>query len=129
MTVAWLGVLTFSLCKTKVYKNTALCRGVVEEVRGFDISMYDMVSVNSGQGGKEGAEIGSHVGDGHVPEIVSEVMVAEVGENGDDLIGTSEGGDQGAHGGAVAQVMKQLELVEDSRRGRGDVDLFDGDKA
>lgn len=44
-------------------------------------------------------------------------MVAEVGENGDDLIGTSEGGDQGADGGAVAQVMKQLELVEDSRRG------------
>lgn len=55
--------------------------------------------------------------------------MAEVGEDGNDLICASKGRDEGTDGRAVAQVMKQLELVEDAR-GRGrDVDLLDGDKA
>ena len=128
MAVAGLGVLALSLRKTKVHKDTPLRGGVVEEVCRLDISMYDMVSVNSGQCREERAEVDGHVGDGHVPEVVPEVVVAEVGEDGDDLICAPEGGDQGTDGGAVPQVMEQLELVEDSRGGGGDVDLLDGDK-
>lgn len=129
MAEAGFGVLALPLCEAKVHEDTALCGGVVEEVCGLDVAMYDTVLVNSCQRREERAEVDGHVGYGHVPEIVSEIMVAEVGEDGDDLICASKGSDQGADGGAVSQVVKQLELVEDPGGGGGHVDLLDGDKA
>lgn len=55
--------------------------------------------------------------------------MAEVGQDGDDLIGGAESGDQRADGRALAQVVKQLELVEDTSRAGCDVDLLNGDVA
>lgn len=52
--------------------------------------------------------------------------MAEVWEDDNDLVGVAEGGDQGADCGTVAQVVEELDLVEDSLGGRGHVDLLDG---
>jgi hypothetical protein len=42
--------------------------------------------------------------------------VAEVREDGDDLVGVPEGGDEGADGGAVPQIVEEVKLVEYARR-------------
>lgn len=128
VTVARFCVLTLTLCQTKVYQHPLLRRGIIEEVCGFDIAVYDVVGVDCGKGSEQGAEVDGHVRDGHVAEVVAEVMMAEIGEDGDNLVGRAEGGDQGTDSRAVAEVIKELEFVEDAG-GRGrDVNLLDCDK-
>lgn len=84
--------------------------------------------MDGGEGGEEGAQVDDHVGHLHVAEVVPEVLVAEVGEDDDDLVRRAEGRDQGADGGAAAQVVEELNLVQDAHRGGRDVDLLDGDE-
>lgn len=127
MTQAGFGVGAFPLGEAEINEHAALGDGVVEEVRRFDVAVDDMVFVDEGEGGEEGAQVNGHVDDVHLAEVVAEVVVGKVREDGDDLIGAPEGGDEGADGGAVPQIVQEFQLVEDAGGGRGDVDLLDGD--
>lgn len=118
---------TFSFGETKIDEHAALGGGIIEEVSGLDISVEDLVVVYALESGKELAEVYRDLGNGHVAEVGAEIPVTKVREDGDDLVGVPEGGDQGADGGALAEVVEELELVEDSGRAGGDVDLLDGD--
>lgn len=53
--------------------------------------------------------------------------MAEVGQDGQYLVGGAEGGDQGTDGRTVLEVVEELELVQDALRRGGNVDLLDGD--
>lgn len=114
MAEARLCLLTLTLCQTKIYQHPTLRRGVVEKICGLDVSMYNVVGMNCRKGSEEGPEIDGHVGDCHIAEVVAEVVVGKVGQDGDNLVGGAEGGNQGANGRAVAEVVEELELVEDA---------------
>lgn len=89
--------------------------------------MYNVVGMNRRESCEEGAKVDGHIGDGHIAEVIAEVMVWEVGENSDDLIGRAKGGNQGADGRAVAKIVEELKFVEDAD-GRGCyVNLLDCD--
>lgn len=127
MAEAWLGVDTFPLGKAKVDENATTGSGVVEEIGGLDIAVDDVCVVGKLQGGEETAQIDGHVGGVHAAEVVTEIIVAKVGKDGDDLVGAAEGGDEGTHGRAVFEVVEKFQLVEDALRRGCDVDLLDGD--
>jgi len=77
---------------------------------------------------EEGPEIDANIRNGHLAEVLAEVGVLEVREDGDDLVGMSVGGDEGADRVAAAEVVEKVQLVEDARGAAGDVDLLYGDE-
>ena len=91
--------------------------------------MEDAASVDSLQAGEQAAKVEPHTADGHVAEVVSEVLVLEVGEDGDDLVLVAECGDEGADGVGVAEVVEEFQLVEYTHGAAGYVYLFDRDVA
>ena len=117
------------LRQTKVDEHAVLSGRVVQEVGGLDIPVEDIVLVRALEGREEGPQVDPDVRDGHVAKVRAEVGVAEIREDGDDLVGVAEGRDEGADGGAAAQVVEELQLVEDARGRRCDVDLLYGDVA
>jgi len=48
-----LGIRPFPLGKTKIDKNTALCTWVVQEIGRLDVSVENLVIMNTFQGGEE----------------------------------------------------------------------------
>lgn len=106
MAVAWFRLFTLTLGQPKIHQHPALCRGIVKEVCGLNVPMYDAVGMDCREGSEEGSEVDSHIRDRHIAEVVAEVMVREVGENSDDLVGRAKGGDQGADGRAIAEVVE-----------------------
>lgn len=120
-------IRTFSFGETKIDEDAPLGGRIVEEVGGLDISVENFVVVYTLESGEKLAKVYRDLRNGHVAEIGAEIPVTKVWEDGDDLVGVSEGGDQGAYRRALAEVVEELELVEDSGRAGGDVDLLDGD--
>lgn len=100
---------------------------VIQEVGRFDIAVEDTVFVDMGEGSEQTPEVQAHIADFHISEILSEVPVLEVWENGNDLVLVSEGGDEWAHGITISEVMEEIEFVKDSNGTAGDVDLLDSD--
>jgi hypothetical protein len=127
VTEAGLVIRTFSFGETKIDEDAALGGRIVEEVGGLDISVEDLVVVYALESSEKLAEVYRDLRNGHVAEVGAEIPVTKVREDGDDLVGVPEGGDQGADGGALAEVVEKLELVKDSGRAGGDIDLLDGD--
>lgn len=119
----------FSLGQAKVDENTPLSCGRVEEVCRLDVTVDDLVFVDGADGGEELVKVDTHVVDGHVTEVVAEVAVLEVWQDGNDLILMAKGSDERTDVLRVAKVMQKLELVEDAHWRRGDVDLLDGNIA
>lgn len=124
MTQARLAIRAFSLSETKVYQHTVLCRRIIEEVCWFNISMQNMVFVYALQRREQRAKVDGNIRYCHVPKICSEVTVAKVRQYGDYLIGGAEGRDQRTDRRALAQIVQQLQLVQDTGRARCDIDLF-----
>ena len=98
------GALTFG--KTKVDQYSALASDVVEEVRGFDVSVENMMVVDSGECSEEGAEIDAHIGDSKVAKVLAEVGVTEVWQDCDDLVLMTESSDQGTDSIAASKIME-----------------------
>lgn len=127
MADAWLGVGAFALGEAKVNKHAAAGLGVVEKVGGLDVTVDDACLVGGFQSGEKAAHVDGHVLGSHGAEVVAKVVVAEVREDGDDLIGAAKSGDQRADSGTVFQVVEEFELVENALGRRSHVDLLDGD--
>ena len=103
------GTLAFG--KTKVDQYSALATDVVEEVRGFDVSVENLMVVDSGECSEEGAEIDAHIGDSKVAKVLAEVGVTEVWQDCDDLVLMTESSDQGTDSIAASKIVEQFELV------------------
>ena len=99
-----IGALTFG--KAEIDKYASVLSRVVEEICGLDIAVEDAASVDCLQTGEKAAKVKPHTADGHVAEVVSKVLMLEVGEDGDDLVLVSKGSDERADGVGVAEVMK-----------------------
>lgn len=123
----WLALRAFPFCKTKVYKNASLSGRIVKEIGRFDISVENLVIVYTLQSREECPQVNGDIRDCHVPEVRSEVTMAEVWQYSNDLIGMAKGGDQGADGSALAEVVEEFEFIENTRWTGCNVDLFDGD--
>jgi hypothetical protein len=108
-------IRAFSFSKTKVDKNSTLRAGVVEEVGRLDITVKDLVVVNTLESGEEFSQVDRDFGDGQVAKVCSEVSMSEVWQDGYDLICFSKGGDERANRRALAKVVKQLKLVQNAR--------------
>lgn len=102
---------------------------IVEEVCGLDIAVEDLVGMAAVKRREQRTQINRNIWDGHVPEVAPEIAMAEIGQDGNNLVGVPKSGDEGAHGGAVSQVIEEVELVEDARGGRSYINLLDGDIA
>jgi hypothetical protein len=125
---ARLGVGALPLGQTKVDQDAVLGRRVVEKVGGLDVAVQDLVLVHALERQEQGPQVDGNVRYRHVTEVASKVPVSEIGQDGDDLVGVSKGRDERTDRGALAQVVQQLELVEDARRAGCDIDLLDGDE-
>jgi hypothetical protein len=77
--------------EAEVDEDAAAFRVVVEEVGGFDIAVEDAGAVDGMKRGEEGVKVVAHVGDEEVAVVEAEVEVAEVGEDGYDLVKMAEG--------------------------------------
>jgi len=107
-------VCSFSFCQTKIDEDTLLRSGRVEEVCGFDVAVDDLVLMDGLHSGEELLKIDTHVVDGHVAEVVPEVAMLEVWQDGYDLILVAECGDEWTDIRRVSQVVQQFEFVEDA---------------
>ena len=95
-----------ALGEAKVDEHAAPAGRLVEEVGGLDVAVEDAVLVDGLEGGEEGAQVDGRVPDGHVAEVVAEIGVAEVREDGDDLVGVAEGGDEGQTEGQLRRTWR-----------------------
>lgn len=84
--------------------------------------------VHGGQRREEATQVDNDIRNRHLAKVLAEVGMAEVRQDSDDLVGVSEGSDERTDGRAVAEVVEKLELIEDSCRRGGDVNLLDGDE-
>lgn len=125
---AGLRVRALALREAEVDEHAALLVGVVEEVGGLDVAVDDAPRVHGGEGGEEGAQVDARVVHVHSRVVFPEILVPEVGQDEEDLVGLAEGGDEGAYGGGCSQVVEKLEFVEDAGGRGSDVDLLDGDE-
>lgn len=69
-----------------------LCDWVVEEVGWLDIAVQYLVFMHAFQRGEKRSEIDGNVGDCHVPEVSSEVTMAEVRKDGHNLVSFAKSG-------------------------------------
>ena len=113
---AGLPVCALLLGEAEVYEDAASFVVVVEEVGGFDISVEDAGAVDGVKGGEERVEIITHLGDEEVAVVEAEVQVAEIRENGYDLVVMSEGREQRADVRRGAESMENFELVLNAMR-------------
>jgi hypothetical protein len=113
--------------EAKVDENAAVLLWVVEEVCGFDVTVKNAACVDGLEAGEETPEVHAHVADGHVAEVVSKIVMLEVGQDGNDLVLVAEGSNERAYRVRTAEVVKEFEFVEDAYRTAGDVYLFDSD--
>lgn len=120
------GIGAFAFRQPEVDEHAALLVGLVEEVRGLDVAVDDALEMHGGQGLEERAEVDLHLRDRHLTEVLAEVRVPEVGEHGDDLVCRAERRDERTDRVEAAEVVEELQLVEDARGTAGDVDLLDG---
>ena len=100
-----------ALRKTEVDEHAPLAVDVIQEVGRLDVPVHDAFPVHGVEGGEEGGEVGLHVPGVHPAEVLAEVLVLVVGEDGDDLVLVAEGGNEGAYRAGVAKVVEELELV------------------
>lgn len=84
----------FPLGEAKINEDSASLFRRVKEVCWFDVAMQDTVMVYCGQSGEEALEVEPHVADGHLSKVFAEVAMLEEGENGNDLVMVSKGGDE-----------------------------------
>lgn len=66
--------------------------------------MDDVSLMNGSEAGEKGFEVGAHLMHLHVFEVVSKVLVLEVGQDGQDLVMVANGGDERTDGVGAAEV-------------------------
>lgn len=89
--------------------------------------MQDPTLMHSRQCRKQAAEINLTIRNRHLPEIFAEIGMLEVWQHRNDLVSVPHGCDEWADGGAAAEVVEEVEFVEDAGWGGGDIYLLDCD--
>ena len=111
-----LPVCSLLLCQTEVDKYAMSFGVVVQEVCRLDVSVKDAGFVHPCQPTKQASKIQSHVIGEEVSVVEAEVEVSEVGEDSDNLVLVSECSKEWTDVGRCAQLVEELELVEDAER-------------
>ena len=128
-TCALVPVCALAFGKSKVNEHAPRVFRFIEEVGRLDVAVQNPAVVDGREGREEAVEVRAHAGDGHAAEVVPEVAVLKVGENSDHLVMMPEGSDEGADRFAAAEVVEQVEFVEDSEGAACYVYFLDGDVA
>lgn len=85
-----LALCAFALGEAEVYEDPALLVRVVEEVGGLDVAVDNPLGVHRRERREEGFQVDAGVVDVHLGVVFAEVLVAEVGEDDEDLVGFAE---------------------------------------
>jgi hypothetical protein len=102
--------------EAEIDEHAASLGVVVEEVCGLDIAVEDAGAVDRVEGGEKRTEVVAHVGDEEVTVIKAEVEVAEVREDGYDLIEMSKSCQEGTDMRRRTEGVQDFELVLDAVR-------------